>query len=83
MLISLIPQGSFIYDVHKEGMGVSKLWAISLMVMHSFGEEGLFDPVDIHTFEQKIYFFHHISNFLTIFCVLLHCFHAGTFFLVN
>ena len=59
------------------------MWAISLMVMHSFGEEGLFDAVDIHTYEQKIYFFHKISNFLTIFWVLLHCIHPDTSFVNN
>ena len=54
------------------------------MVPHSFGQNNIFfDPVDIHTYEQKISLFHHISNFLTIFWLLLHCFHAEASFVVS
>ena len=82
-LILLILQGSFIYNVQKDGRGVTKLLEFWLMVLHSFGAEKRFDPVDIHTYEQKISFFQHISNFLTIFWLLLHCFHPETSIVVN
>ena len=78
--------GSFIYDFCKEGWrGVTKFWAILQIVSDGFREMGYFsDSVYyFHAYEQKMPFFHHILNFLTIAWLLLHCFHPEISFAVN
>ena len=75
-------QGPFIYDVHKGG--ATKCLAILQMVADGFWGEMVFSEfVDVHTYKQEIYFFHHILSFLTAVWLLLHCFHLETSFAVN
>ena len=47
------------------------------------GGGDFYDPVDLRIYEQKISFFHHISTFLTIVWLLLHCFYPKTSFVDN
>ena len=60
------------------GKGVTKFWAILQilqMIADGFWGEGVFsDFMDVHTYEQQISFFHHISSSLTIAWLLLNCF---------
>ena len=41
------------------------------------------DSVDVHIYEQKILFFHHISSFLTTVWLLLQNFHPETSFVIR
>ena len=40
------------------------------------------DPDDVHMYEQKIFFYHHISSFLRIVWFLSQCIHSETSFVV-
>ena len=63
---------------------VMKFLKVLQMVVDGFWVGGYFsDSVDLHIYEQKIFFFHHISSFLTAVWLLLQNFHPETSFVIR